>query len=90
MDEFAEMGRARARGEADREPSVVLATRRGVRTDPVDPVGHLDRDGRELPVVRVPTPRLGDPSRRARVYAFVMKTPEEIMIERAARETVAN
>jgi hypothetical protein len=65
---------------------VVLALRRRVRPDPVDPVRHLDRDGRALPLVRLPAPRLGIILAVHGVYAFVMKTPEEIMIERDARE----
>ena len=78
MDEFAEMAGASERGEAHRGTSVALAPRSGRRPDPVDLVRNLERDGRAVPLVRPPAPRLGGLSSPCtEFYAFVMKTPDE-------------
>lgn len=50
-----------------------------------DPVRDLECDRRGLPLVRLPAPRLGIIVAVHGVYAFVLKTPEEIMIERELR-----
>jgi hypothetical protein len=84
MDEFAEVA-ARER-EATCEASVVLAPPRDVRPDPGDGVHHLERRGGAVPLVRLPLLGWGILLAVHGVYAFVMKTPEEIMIERERRE----
>jgi hypothetical protein len=69
--------RASERRRGSRGVSGSLAPSRGVRPDQVMLFIIWYAWGRN-PLVRLPAPGLGDHPRRARVYAFVMKTPEEI------------
>jgi hypothetical protein len=79
-------GRLRASGRRSASRGVTgSGTTRGVRPDPADPARRLDRDGLAFPGFAFPLLGWAILLAVHGVYAFVMKTPEEIMIEREAR-----
>ena len=64
---------------------MVLAPRRGVRHDPAVPRRHLDPGDEDFPWYVFPLFGWGIILAAHAAYAFVIKAPEEIMIERELR-----